>query len=132
MPIKEPIDKVGGSTFDEPHDLWQTHEPSFLIPKGREKQMRMCGHHHHCVQIDSYAALPQATLEDQLPGLGRKLPPFKCPECYENRTIILEYVRECTSIGVLAIKIHLYWINHREEPISDVGHDRLGRLRSRN
>jgi hypothetical protein len=69
--------------------------------------MHMRGHDHHSVQIDARATLLQATFEHQLPGLGAKLLPFECPECYENRPIVLEQVRQSTPVRIFAIKIHL-------------------------
>ena len=62
---------------------------------------------HRCVQIDGRATLPQATFEDQLPGLDGKFPPFECLECYEDRTIAFEYVGQGTPVKVFAIEVHL-------------------------
>jgi hypothetical protein len=107
MPVEEPINKVGGSTLNEPHNVRQAHEPSFLIPTRREDQMCMSGHHHHRMQIDGHAMLLQATLEDQLPRIGGKLPPFKCPEGHENGTIVFEYVWQRAPVRVFPVKIHL-------------------------
>jgi len=49
MAFEDSVDKVGGATFDEPHNLRQAHQPSFSIPKGCEEQVHVRGHHHHCV-----------------------------------------------------------------------------------
>ncbi len=105
--VEEPINKVCGSTFDEAHGARQAHRPSFLISQGREKQMHVRRHNYHRVQIDGHSTLPKATLEDQLPGLCGKMPPFECPECYENGTIVFEQMRQRPPVGVLPIKVHL-------------------------
>jgi hypothetical protein len=107
VPVEEPIYKVSGAPLDEPHNLRQAHEQSLCISKRGEKQVRVCRHHHHSVQIDGRRVLPQATLQDQLPSLGGKFPPFECPECYENRTIVFEYVWQSTPVRVFPIKVHL-------------------------
>jgi len=119
---------MGGSTFDEPHNLWRTHEPPFLIPKGREKQMRVCGHHHHCVQ-SIVTPLPQATLEDPIAG----------PRRNSHRL----NVQDVTKTGRLSLSMCGSYVDrstcdqdtpildkYREEPISD-GVTIIGRLRSR-
>jgi len=64
MPVEQFVDKVGGSTLDEPHNLGQARQPSFFVLEGCEEQVRVSWHHHHCVQIDSRAMLAQTALED--------------------------------------------------------------------
>ena len=108
MPIEHFINRVGGSSFDEPHNLRQAHQPSLLIPQRGEQQVRVSGHHHHSVQINRDGMLPQTALEDQLPRLRGKLPSFERSESHENRTIIFEQVRQSPPVGVLTIKIHPY------------------------
>ena len=36
MLVEKPVDKVSGATLDEPHNVWQAHQPSLRIAKRRE------------------------------------------------------------------------------------------------
>ena len=90
MPVEQPVNKVSRATFDQPHNLGQTDQPSLCILTRCEKQMRVRGHHHHCVQVNRHIALPQAALENQLPCCRSEFPPPECPECYEHGTIVFE------------------------------------------